>query len=439
MDLEKRQALGSPLAVKMRPRTMDEFVGQKNIVGEGTVLRKAINQDALGSAIFWGPPGTGKTTLARIIANLTRAVFVQISAVTSNVGEVRKLLKQARDRLAFDGKKTILFIDEIHRFNKSQQDALLPAVEDGVIALIGATTENPYFEVNSPLISRSTIFRFQPLSSADVQGILTNALKDKERGLGGEGVTLKEDALGHILRVANGDARIALNVLEAAAVAVPKQKGHKTITLEIAVDASQKRAIIYDREGDAHYDTVSAFIKSLRGSDPDAAVYWLARMIYAGEDVRFIARRMIIFASEDIGNADPQALLVATSAAHAVDYVGFPEAQLNLAHAALYLAAAPKSNAVIRAIQSAMSSVEEDELPPVPPHLRDSHYPGAKKLGHGKGYKYPHNYPDHFTPQDYLPPELRGKKYYEPSDSGYEKKIKEYLKGLEEGRGKEDR
>jgi putative ATPase len=437
--MQEKQMEAAPLALRMRPRTLEEFVGQESIVGEGTVLRKAISQDTLSSAIFWGPPGTGKTTLARIVANLTRAIFVQISAVTSNVSEVRKLLKEAKDRLATEGNRTILFIDEIHRFNKAQQDALLPAVEEGTVVLIGATTENPYFEVNSPLISRSTIFRFQPLSSDNVKEIILGALKDEERGLSRENVVLKEDALQHILKVANGDARIALNVLGVAALTTPKEKETKTITLEMAVDASQKRAIIYDREGDAHYDTVSAFIKSMRGSDPDASIYWLARMIYAGEDPRFIARRMVIFASEDIGNADPQALLVATGAAHAVEYVGLPEAQLNLAQAVIYLATAPKSNAVIRAIQSAMGSVEEDELPPVPPHLRDSHYPGAKKLGHGKGYKYPYNYPDHFTLQDYLPPELRGKKYYEPSDSGYEKKIKEYLRELEEKRGKEDR
>jgi len=438
LAMEERLSSTSPLALRMRPKTLEQFLGQSEIVGEGTVLRKAISQDTLSSAIFWGPPGTGKTTLARIIANITKGAFVQISAVTSNVSEVRKLLKEAKDRLAMEGRKTILFIDEIHRFNKAQQDALLPAVEEGIIILIGATTENPYFEVNSPLISRSTIFRFQPLSSHDVTEILLRALRDKEQGLGREKIVLREEALQHILKVANGDARIALNTLEVAVLAASQGKGTKTITLEIAVDASQKRAVIYDREGDAHYDTVSAFIKSMRGSDPDASLYWLARMIYAGEDPRFIARRMVIFASEDIGNADPQALLVATGAAHAVEYVGLPEARLNLAQAAIYLATAPKSNAVIAAIDSALKAVEEDELPSVPQHLRDSHYPGAKKLGHGKGYKYPHNYPGHFTPQDYLPPGLRGKKYYEPSDSGYEKKIKRYLKRLEERENQQD-
>lgn len=438
LAMEERLSSTSPLALRMRPKTLEQFLGQSEIVGEGTVLRKAISQDTLSSAILWGPPGTGKTTLARIIANITKGAFVQISAVTSNVSEVRKLLKEAKDRLAMEGRKTILFIDEIHRFNKAQQDALLPAVEEGIIILIGATTENPYFEVNSPLISRSTIFRFQPLSSHDVTEILLRALRDKEQGLGREKIVLREEALQHILKVANGDARIALNTLEVAVLAASQGKGTKTITLEIAVDASQKRAVIYDREGDAHYDTVSAFIKSMRGSDPDASLYWLARMIYAGEDPRFIARRMVIFASEDIGNADPQALLVATGAAHAVEYVGLPEARLNLAQAAIYLATAPKSNAVIAAIDSALKAVEEDELPSVPQHLRDSHYPGAKKLGHGRGYKYPHNYPSHFIPQDYLPPGLRGKKYYEPSDSGYEKKIKRYLKRLEEKKNQQD-
>lgn len=438
LAMEERLSSTSPLALRMRPKTLEQFLGQSEIVGEGTALRKAISQDTLSSAIFWGPPGTGKTTLARIIANITKGAFVQISAVTSNVSEVRKLLKEAKDRLAMEGRKTILFIDEIHRFNKAQQDALLPAVEEGIIILIGATTENPYFEVNSPLISRSTIFRFQPLSSHDVTEILLRALRDKEQGLGRKKIVLREEALQHILKVANGDARIALNTLEVAVLAASQEKGTKTITLEIAVDASQKRAVIYDREGDAHYDTVSAFIKSMRGSDPDASLYWLARMIYAGEDPRFIARRMVIFASEDIGNADPQALLVATGAAHAVEYVGLPEARLNLAQAAIYLATAPKSNAVIVAIDSALKAVEEDELPSVPQHLRDSHYPGAKKLGHGKGYKYPHNYAGHFTPQDYLPPGLRGKKYYEPSDSGYEKKIKRYLKRLEERGNQQD-
>ncbi|MDI6689428.1 MAG: AAA family ATPase [Actinomycetota bacterium] len=421
----------APLALRMRPRTLEEFVGQKQILGEGMVLRRAILEDALQSVIFWGPPGSGKTALAYIIANVTKAHFIRMSAVTSNVSEVRKAISESHQRLKTSGRRTIILIDEIHRFNKAQQDALLPAVEEGTIILIGVTTENPYFEVNSPLISRSRIFRFEPLPDEDVRQILKRALEDRERGLGSLQIKLEKAALEHIIKVANGDARCALNALEMAALTTsPGGKGVRKVTLKIAEDAIQKRAVIYDREGDAHYDTISAFIKSMRGSDPDAAIYWLARMLYAGEDPRFIARRMVIFASEDIGNADPQALVVATAAAQAVEFVGLPECRLNLAQAAIYLATAPKSNSVIRGIDKALKDVEEERSFTIPKHLRDAHYPGAKKLGHGEGYKYPHSFPGHYVSQDYLPPELRNKKYYIPSSSGHEKKIAEYLKKL---------
>lgn len=433
LNLENQLEHYAPLAVRMRPRFLEEFVGQEEIVGEGTTLRKAIADDTLTSAIFWGPPGTGKTTLAKIIANITKAHFVQLSAVTSNVAEVRKVLFEAKDRLAMHSQKTILLIDEIHRFNKAQQDALLPAVEEGIIVLIGATTENPYFEVNAPLISRSRLFRFEPLAKEEIKKILERACGDQQRGLGKEKIRLEKDALNHFIEVANGDARIALNALGVAALTTPPKNEMRRITLKTAEDAIQKRALLYDKEGDAHYDTVSAFIKSMRGSNPDAALYWLARMIYAGEDPRFIARRMIIFASEDIGNADPQALVVATATAQAVEYVGLPEARLNLAQAATYLATSPKSNAVIKGIEAALRDIEGEQAPLVPKHLRDNHYPGAKKLGHGEGYKYPHNFPGHYVSQTYLPEELKNKKYYQPSESGYEKRIGEYLRKLKYG------
>ncbi len=426
--LAESQLADAPLAVRMRPRKLAEFVGQEEIVGEGTILRKAIESDQLLTAIFWGPPGSGKTTLARIIANLTEGHFEQISAVTSGVADVRRLIEEARERKALYGTKTVLFIDEIHRFNKAQQDALLPAVEDRLIVLIGATTENPYFEVNSALVSRSKILRLRPLSEEDIRVVVRRALEDRERGLGDLNLLVDPDAEDHMVTMAGGDARAVLNTLEAAVLIAPAEDGRPHLTLRVAEEAALRKALLYDKEGDAHYDTVSAFIKSMRGSDPDASLYWLARMLYAGEDPRFIARRMIIFASEDVGLADSHALEVATSAARAVEFVGLPEAQLNLAHTVLYLALAPKSNSAIRGIMRATHDVQQREAPPVPTHLRDSHYPGAKKLGHGEGYKYPYSYPGHHVEQNYLPESLQSTHYYEPGTEGEERRIVEEWK-----------
>ena len=438
-ELSREQA---PLASRMRPRNLEEFVGQEKVVGEGTYLRRAIEEDRLLTAIFWGPPGSGKTTLASIIANLTRAHFRRLSAVTSGVAEVRALIKEAEDRLVMEGARTILFIDEIHRFNKAQQDALLPAVEKGTIVLIGATTENPYFEVNSALVSRSKVFRLDPLSEDEVRTVVERALADEERGLGGLGLEIEEEALEHIARMAGGDARIALNTLEAAALLAAKEGGRQRVGLATAEEAAQRKALLYDKWGDAHYDTVSAFIKSMRGSDPQAAVYWLARMLKAGEDPRFIARRMVIFASEDVGLADSHALLVADAAARAVEFVGMPECALNLAHAALYLALAPKSNSATRAISAASREVERGVTQGVPIHLRDSHYRGAAELGHGKGYLYPHDYPGHHVRQDYLPEGLKGAIYYEPAYEGEERSLveawsKRVVEGESTGEGHE--
>lgn len=416
-DIEAKEG---PLALRMRPRDLEEFVGQREVVGDGTYLRKAIEEDRLLTAIFWGPPGSGKTTLAQIVANLTHAHFQQISAVTSGVAEVRKLIRDAEDRLAMQRQKTILFIDEIHRFNKAQQDALLPAVEKGIITLIGATTENPYFEVNSALVSRSKIFRLNPLSADEVRTIVKRAVSDGGRGLEDLHLDIEEDALEHMVQTAGGDARVALNTLEAASLLAEQRDNSRHVSLKTAEEAAQRKALLYDKSGDAHYDTVSAFIKSMRGSDPDAALYWLARMLYAGEDPRFIVRRMIIFASEDVGLADSSALLVAEAAARSVEFVGLPECQLNLAHAVLYLALAPKSNSAITGITAARKEVEEGATPPVPPHLRDSHYPGAKVLGHGIDYIYPHNYPGHYVPQQYLPEGLEDGAYYRPGTQGKE-------------------
>lgn len=425
-------AENAPLAFRMRPRTLGEFVGQEEIVGPGTILRQAIEEDNVSSLILYGPTGTGKTSLAMVIANVTAAAFEQISAVTAGVKDIREIIARARTRIKEAGQRTILFIDEIHRFNKSQQDALLPAVEERTIVLIGATTENPFFEVNSPLISRSHIYVLKPLNNDELRKIIDNALRDKDRGLGKVKVSIDKKALEHIINASNGDARKALNGLELAVEAAPAKKGatQSRITLKLAEEAMGKRAILYDRQGDFHFDVISAFIKSMRGSDPDAALYWLARMIYAGEDPKFIARRMVIFASEDIGNADPRALQVATAAAQAVQFVGLPECRLNLAQAAVYLAVAPKSNAVITGIDRALADVENEQAEPVPKHLRDSHYPGAKKLGHGVGYKYPHSYPGHWVEQDYLPENLRGRRYYQPSKSGLEKSIGEVLEKI---------
>ncbi len=425
----------APLAVRMRARNLDEFVGQEEIVGKGKLLRRAIEADQLSSVIFYGPPGTGKTTLARVIANTTKAFFEQLNAVTSGVADIKQVVKNARDRLGMYGQRTILFIDEIHRFNKSQQDALLPFVEDGTVILIGATTENPYFEVNAPLLSRSRVFRFNRLNDADIVRLVQMALKDEERGLGHYRIELKEAALNHIVDIANGDARSALNAIELAVLTTPPgEDGIREITLEVAEESIQRRSVTYDKSGDQHYDVISAFIKSLRGSDPDAALHWLARMIYAGEDPRFIARRLLVHAAEDVGIADPNALVVAMSAAYALEYIGMPEARLPLAEAVIYIATAPKSNAVIKAIDNALGDIENKKIGSVPVHLRDAHYKGAAKLGHGRDYKYPHQYEGNYVEQQYLPDELLGTTYYHPYDSGYEKEIGRRLAELKGGK-----
>ena len=421
----------APLAARMRPRALDEFFGQEHIVGPGKLLRLAIEAGEPGSAIFWGPPGSGKSSLAAIIAKTSKSAFENFSAVTSGVADIRRIMEKAKERRKLYGQQTILFVDEIHRFNKAQQDAFLPHVENGTIVLIGATTENPYFEVNSPLISRSRIFRFEQLTNEQVERIARTALEDKERGLGKCNVVVDDEAMAHLVDIANGDARGVLNALEMAALTVPPDEdGRRVVTLEIAEEAIQHRALQYDKDGDNHYDVISAFIKSMRGSDPDAALYWLARMIYAGEDPRFIARRMVIQAAEDVGNADPMALVVATAAAHAVEYVGMPEAQIPLAQAAIYLACAPKSNASYVGISRALKDVAEKRAEPVPIHLRDANYRGAGNLGHGKGYKYPHSYPGNWVEQQYMPDGVKSQPYYEPSDNGCESKIKERLNKL---------
>jgi len=420
-----------PLAARMRPRSLDEFVGQEHIVGPGKLLRRAIEADEVGSGIFWGPPGCGKSSLAAIIAETTKSFFEKYSAVTSGVADIRRVIRDATQRRKLYGQSTILLVDEIHRFNKAQQDAFLPHVENGTIVLIGATTENPYFEVNSPLISRSRIFRFEQLTNEQVERIIRMALEDEERGLGGWNVEVDDQAMAHLVNIANGDARGGLNALEMAALTVPPdKKGRRLVTLEIAEEAIQQRALKYDKDGDNHYDVISAFIKSMRGSDPDAALYWLARMIYAGEDPRFIARRIVIQAAEDVGNADPMALTVATAAAHAVEYVGMPEAQIPLAQATIYLACAPKSNASYVGISRALKDVTEKRAEPVPIHLRDTNYRGAARLGHGKGYKYPHDHPENWVEQQYMPDGVKSEPYYEPSDNGREAEIKKRLDAL---------
>jgi putative ATPase len=417
--------LGShaPLAARMRPRNLDEYVGQQHILARGQLLRRAIEADRIQSLIFYGPPGTGKTSLAQIIARQTESKFERLSGVESNVADMRRVLGGAANRLENTGKSTILFIDEIHRFNKSQQDVLLPDVESGVIRLIGATTHNPFFFVNSPLVSRSQIFELRPLEEADLLGLLQRALKDEERGLGHIKIRAAEDALKHLSKLADGDARKALNSLEIAALTTaPSSDGFIEITLEVAEQSIQKKAIVYDGDGDAHYDTISAFIKSMRGSDVDAALYWLAKMIHAGEDPRFIARRIVICAAEDVGLADPMALVLASAANEAAEFVGWPEAQIPLAEATIYIATANKSNSAVMAIGAALEDVKSGRTLAVPEHLRDAHYKGAKKLGHGVGYEYSHDHPDHFAAQEYLG---ASKRYYEPTDQGVEKKIKE--------------
>jgi putative ATPase len=427
-----------PLAVRLRPRDLESFVGQDHLVGEGKPLRRLLENDTLSSMIFYGPPGTGKTTLAEIIASHTKAFFIRVNAVSSSVAELRRHIEEARRQLFEYGKRTIVFIDEIHRFNKSQQDALLPAVEKGLIILIGATTENPYFTVNAPLLSRSRVFPFEPLSEENIVALLTRALKAPQAKL--HDVEISKDALQHLARSANGDARGALNALElAAALAKKDVSGKKTIDIKTAEEAVQQRYIVYDRDGDSHYDVISAFIKSVRGSAPDAALFWLARMLEAGEDPLFIARRLVILAAEDIGNADPHGLLVAVSAAQAVQMIGLPEGRIPLAQATLYLATAPKSNAAYVAIDKALAELKRIPGAKVPAHLRGTGYSGAKDLGHGKGYLYPHAYPGHFVVQNYFPTGIKRLKFYKPSGNGYERTIGERMKHWENLRQKEKR
>lgn len=426
---EQNMEQESPLASRMRPTTLEEVVGQEHIIGKDKLLYRAIRADKLSSIIFYGPPGTGKTTLAKVIANTTSAVFTQLNATSAGKKDMEEVVGQAKNNRGMYGKKTILFIDEIHRFNKGQQDYLLPFVEDGTVILVGATTENPYFEVNGALLSRSIIFELKPLSKENIRTLLRRAVTDREKGMGSYGALLDEDAEEFLADVANGDARAALTAIELGVLTTEPDAsdGKIHITLAVAQECIQKRVLKYDKNGDNHYDTISAFIKSMRGSDPDAAVYYLARMLYAGEDVKFIARRMMICASEDVGNADPQALQVATAAALAVERVGMPEAQIILSQAVSYIASAPKSNAACVAIDRAMDTVARTKTPPVPAHLQDAHYKSSEKLGRGTGYKYAHAYPHHYAAQQYLPDALKNEVFYEPSDNGYEQTIRTYL------------
>lgn len=426
----------SPLASRMRPTTLDEVVGQKHIIGKDKLLYRAIKADKLGSVIFYGPPGTGKTTLAKVIANTTSARFEQINATVAGKKDMEEIVKNAKDSIGMYGQKTILFVDEIHRFNKSQQDYLLPFVEDGTITMIGATTENPYFEVNNALLSRSRIFELKPLEKQDIRELVMRAVYDTEKGMGTYGADITDEAADFLADVANGDARAALNAVELGILTTDKSDDGKIhITIDVAAECIQKRVVRYDHDGDNHYDTISAFIKSMRGSDPDAAVYYLARMLYAGEDVKFIARRIMICASEDVGNADPNALVVAVSAAQAVERIGMPESQIILSQAAAYVATAPKSNAAYMGIAKAMKTVADTRTMPVPAHLQDRHYKGAEKLGHGLGYKYAHDYPNHYVTQQYLPDGMEGMRFYEPSENGYEKKIREHMEFIKREAG----
>ncbi|MFC1480027.1 replication-associated recombination protein A [Candidatus Omnitrophota bacterium] len=427
-DTDKEKTL--PLAFRMCPLTLEEFFGQEHIIGAGKLLRRAIEADRINSVIFYGPPGVGKTALAMVISKKTGAHFVRKNAVSSNVAEIRKIIDGAKKNKQLNGRRTILLLDEIHRFNKAQQDVLLPEVEAGNVILVGTTTENPYFTVISALLSRSQVFEFKPLDKEKVLTILQNALEDTSRGLGDKKAKVEEKALRHLANISDGDARRALNALEIAVLTTrPLAEGTVRVTLKEAEESIQKKAIVYDADGDAHYDTASAYIKSMRGSDPDAALYWLAKMVVAGEDPRFIARRMVICASEDVGNADPQALVVANAAMQAADFVGFPEARIPLAQATVYLACAPKSNAAYMGIEKAIKDVEEQRTQEVPDHLKDANYPGAEKLGHGEGYKYAHSYQGHYVKQEYM---RKKRKYYIPTDMGFEKKIAEWMRSLKE-------
>ncbi|MFC1631007.1 replication-associated recombination protein A [Candidatus Omnitrophota bacterium] len=419
-----------PLAVRMRPRNLNEFIGQTHILGPGKLLTRAILADRISSLILYGPPGTGKTCLAHVINNVSKAKFSRINAVTSNVQEMRKIIAAAQERKRLTQQKTILFIDEIHRFNKAQQDVLMPDVEEANIVLIGATVHNPFFSIIAPLLSRSIIFSLNPLSEAEIESILNRALKDKQRGLGNLPIKVQDQALKYLAKLSDGDARRALNALELGALTTPPQKGTVNFSVQVAEQSIQKKAVVYDQQESAHYDTISAFIKSMRGTDPDATLYWLAKMIYAGEDPRFIARRICICAAEDVGNADPQALVVANAALQIAEFVGLPEARIPLAQAAVYIACAPKSNAAYMGIEKALSDVEAGRTQAVPKHLRVGTYAGAEKLGHGQDYKYAHNYPGHHVKQEYLPEK---KKYYLPTAIGYEKKIKDWLEHLNAG------
>lgn len=425
---EKRKAEDKPLAVRVRPRDLKEFVGQTHILGPGKLLTRAIEADRIASLILYGPPGTGKTALAYVISNITKSYFVPINATTSGVQELRKEIDAAKQRRSLYNKKTILFIDELHRFNKAQQDVLMPYVEEGVVTLIGATTHNPLFSIAAPLISRSLVFELKPLSESELLTILNNALKERERGLGRLPLQADRKALEFLAKLSDGDARRALNGLEVAALTTPKSKeGTIHITLEAAEESIQKKAVVYDRDEDAHYDTISAFIKSMRGSDPDAALYWLAKMLYAGEDPRFIARRIVICAAEDVGLADPQALVIANAALQISEFVGLPECRIPLAEASVYIACASKSNSAYAGIEKALKDVEEGRTLEVPTHLKDASYYGAEKLGHGKGYKYAHSFKGHFVEQEYIP---KKNIYYEPSEIGFEKAFKERIESL---------
>ena len=422
----------SPLASRLRPTTLDEVVGQQHIIGKDKLLYRAIKADKLSSVIFYGPPGTGKTTLAKVIANTTSAEFTQINATVAGKKDMEEVVNKAKELKGMYQKRTILFIDEIHRFNKGQQDYLLPFVEDGTIILIGATTENPYFEVNGALLSRSSVFELRPLSQEEVETLILRAVQDEKKGMGSYHAVIEEDALHFLADLAGGDARSALNAVELGILTTPRSEdGMIHITLDVAYECIQKRVVRYDKTGDNHYDTISAFIKSMRGSDPDAAVYYLAKMLYAGEDIKFIARRIMICASEDVGNADPMALNVAVSAAQAVERIGMPEAQIILSQAVLYVATAPKSNSACNAVFAAMDNVKKYKTT-VPVHLQDAHYKGSAKLGHGIGYKYAHDYPNHYVKQQYLPDEIKDAVFYEASDNGYEQTIKAHMKRIKD-------